>query len=172
MRMTFSWPAPEQRRVEQTIEVSRAMVTDWRPVFNIVIPNMRQRLSVAFRRQSDPVTDEAWTPLSPKYKIWKQKNFPGKRILECTGALRRAATKKGAVGQVVIVETKSMTFGVELGIYPLVHQTTMLTRKDGASRRRMWLGFKLKDLALMFEFAIREVHHKLFRRVGGARVKS
>src|SRR5262249_32662130 len=34
-----------------------------------------------------------WTPLSPKYAAWKAIHFPGRPILQRTGALRRAASR-------------------------------------------------------------------------------
>jgi len=37
----------------------------------------------------------AWTSLSPKYAVWKAKNFPGKPILVRTGALKDSVTWSG-----------------------------------------------------------------------------
>jgi len=37
-----------------------------------------------------------WAPLSMVYRLWKEENYPGKPILELTGALKRAfATGRG-----------------------------------------------------------------------------
>lgn len=38
-----------------------------------------------------------WKPLSPAYKTWKDKHFPGKPILEATGQMRRSMTSPQAV---------------------------------------------------------------------------
>lgn len=35
-----------------------------------------------------------WSPLSPKYRDWKMKRYPGKPILELTGALKESLTER------------------------------------------------------------------------------
>ena len=39
-----------------------------------------------------------WAQLSPAYARWKERNFPGKGILDLTGAYISAATQIGAPG--------------------------------------------------------------------------
>ena len=65
-----------------------------------------------------------WPQLSRAYAAWKEKNYPGKGILELTGAYRNAATQIGAPGNVVEVGDDHLTYGVE-GFdpnYPLFHE--------------------------------------------------
>ena len=42
-----------------------------------------------------------WPQLSPAYARWKERNFPGKGILELTGAYRSAATQIGSPHNVI-----------------------------------------------------------------------
>ena len=168
----FTWPLQERRKIRQTIRVLTDGIKDMRPVWKIVIPNLRAFHSKTFRRQADPFTRKQWTPLSEAYAERKAKLYGGKRILEASGAMRRAASKKGARGQVIVMTKKGMIFGVDLGkVYPLVHQLTSRVRKDGAAIRRAWFGVPLKDLVFMIDFAIQEVFYHKFKRVGGARVR-
>ena len=170
--LTIEYPQADRKMMRQTINILDGTIKDLRGVFEIVIPNMRQRLSIVFRRMAEPITNRAWPKLSEKYAKWKDENYPGKRILERSGDLRRAASKKGARGQVVIMKKQGMVFGVDgLGIYPLVHQVTSRVRNDGVAYRRTWFGFALKVLAMMFEMAIVEVVRKKFKRVRGARFR-
>ena len=54
-----------------------------------------------------------WPQLSEAYARWKSKHYPGKGILELTGAYRRAATQVGAPHNVVEVGDDHLTYGVE-----------------------------------------------------------
>ena len=65
-----------------------------------------------------------WPQLSEAYARWKSKHYPGKGILELTGAYRKAATQVGAPHNVVEVGDDHLTYGVE-GFdpnYPLFHE--------------------------------------------------
>lgn len=169
----FSWPAGERKKIVQAIQVPAEIMQDMRPVFKIVVPNFRQRHSVTFRRMVDPITRKPWAALSEAYAEIKEKKFPGKRILEATGTLRRAATKKGARGNITEMKKQSLVWGVDgLGVYPIVHQATERNRKDGVPIRRGWLGIRSKDMAFIFWAAIEEVYKKKFKRIRGARVRA
>lgn len=37
-----------------------------------------------------------WAPLTPRYEAWKKKRFPGRKILQRTGAMRAAFVNKGS----------------------------------------------------------------------------
>ena len=170
--VTFEWPYSQRQKVRQVIRIHDDRIKDFRKIWDIVIPNLRQKHSVTFRQMRDPISNKPWNPLSKKYAEWKMKNYPGKRILELTGTMRRAASKKGARGQVAISKKRAMVFGVDLArIYPLYHQLTNRSRKDGVKIRRPWFGITHQDFALSVEFAIKEVFRKEFKRVRGARVR-
>ncbi|WP_029136171.1 phage virion morphogenesis protein [Nakamurella lactea] len=60
-----------------------------------------------------------WSPLSPRYRAWKMRHYPGKPILERTGALKRSLTDR-PFGIEQINETE-MTIGTEVP-YARYHQ--------------------------------------------------
>ena len=64
-----------------------------------------------------------WPQLSEAYARWKARNYPGKGILELTGAYRNAATQIGAPGNVITTTENSLTYGVEGLDYPVYHET-------------------------------------------------
>ena len=64
-----------------------------------------------------------WAQLSPAYARWKERNFPGKGILELTGAYLRAATQVGAPHNLVEVGPDHLTYGVEGLDYPVFHES-------------------------------------------------
>ena len=64
-----------------------------------------------------------WPQLSEAYARWKAKNFPGKGILELTGAYRNAATQIGSPHNVITTTENSLTYGVEGLDYPVFHES-------------------------------------------------
>lgn len=64
-----------------------------------------------------------WPQLSRAYAAWKERNYPGKGILELTGAYRAAATQIGAPHNVVEVGDDHLTYGVEGLEYPVFHES-------------------------------------------------
>lgn len=65
----------------------------------------------------------AWASLSVPYATWKEANFPGRPILELSGALRAALTDGGASGARRDVSGDSLTFGTSGVPYASFHQT-------------------------------------------------
>ena len=64
-----------------------------------------------------------WPQLSEAYARWKARNYPGKGILELTGAYRNAATQIGSPHNVVEVGPDHLTYGVEGLDYALFHES-------------------------------------------------
>ena len=65
----------------------------------------------------------AWPQLSEAYARWKAKNYPGKGILELTGAYRTAVTQIGSAHNVLETTDNSLTYGVEGLDYPVFHES-------------------------------------------------
>jgi len=143
-KFTFTWPAGEQKVIRDTISVVDRGLKDLRPVWNAFIPNLRRRHGTTFRRMADPFTGQAWPALDPKYAKRKRKLWGDKPILVASGTLKRAASQKGAFGQVIVMQPRFMEYGVDLGhIYPRVHQTTERRRKrDKVAWKRRWSGME------------------------------
>ena len=68
---------------------------DWRGAW----PAVAERVRVQARRQfaSEGGTGRAgrWAPLSDRYRAWKQRYYPGRKILELTGRLRDSLSDSG-----------------------------------------------------------------------------
>lgn len=171
-KIAFVWSIGEQRLVRQVLLTTERGLSDYRPVWDKFIPNVRRRHSVTFRQQASPFSGAPWPALEPKYAAWKQKVFGAKPILVRTGALKRAASSKGAFGQIVVMQPRYMEFGVDLGeVYPAVHQKTERIRKDGTPIKRVWLGLKAPDdlIALQAQIVRRITLDQ--KAAGGGRLK-
>lgn len=156
-KFEFIWPISERTAIRQVLRVHSLGLTDLREVWDRFIPNIRRRHSVTFRQMASPF-GEIWAPLTPRYAAWKLKHFGDKRILERTGALRRAASEKGAPGQFIEMQPLRFVFGVNLGsIYPAVHQA--------GKKRRTWLGLKVPDDLIALQAQIKAYFLRLQGKV-------
>lgn len=143
--VTLEWPVAEQQVVRQTLTLGKAACDDLRPVFERYRGVLRTRHRQTMDAMRDPLTGLPWTPLLPKYAASKP---PGtqNRILYRSGRLRKALTVFQAPWSIYQATPKSMVWGVDSpSIYPLVHQTTLRSRKDGQPLRRGYMGLKLPD---------------------------
>jgi hypothetical protein len=154
-RFIFDWPVGEQRAVRQVLQVYSMGLKDLREVWDKFIPNIRRRERLTFMSGQSPF-GETWPALSPEYAAQKGRSGGTRKIrgggvasvfrpiLVRTGALRKAASVKGAPGQFIKIDPLAFTFAVSRlsGAFDVgrIHQT-------GGSKmpRRTWLGLKLPD---------------------------
>jgi hypothetical protein len=62
-----------------------------------------------FRTEGVRLLKSTWDPLSPRYKRWKDRHFPGRPILERSGAMRDDFTRRPM--NIERVDEHSGTFG-------------------------------------------------------------
>lgn len=97
------------RLIGWTQEIEREVLSDftdfWKLLEKFLIDTLKRRFATEGYHR--------WAQLSPRYKAWKEKHYPGKPILQLTGALHRAATQRGAEGNIYEVTKTSMVWGVD-----------------------------------------------------------
>jgi phage gpG-like protein len=101
-----------------------AMMKDFRPVFNEVAEFFYRTEEKIFASEGNP---EMFVPLSPIYKAWKSKHYPGRKIMELTGRLRRSLTGKGQADAQDTVRIIKKTFAEFGSQAPYVHRHQMGT---------------------------------------------
>ena len=90
-------------------------------IFPRLIPAMEAAEARQFDAEGEGPVAGHWASLKENYAAWKAKHYPGKRILERTGALCEALTQKGG-NSLREYTGESMTFGT-LGVpYASFHQ--------------------------------------------------
>lgn len=139
MRFTFAVEGEEQ--IDRTLTRMADDLEDLRPVWEV----LADRFVIVERRQFD--TEGAygsggWTPLSPTYGAWKAAHYPGKGILERSGALRESLTRRPF--GVEVIEAKSMTIGsgIDYGAYHQKGGGNLPQRRPvelPATERREWV---------------------------------
>jgi len=137
----------------------KKQIVDMRPVFEKIATYFWAREKQIFAREGDP---EGFKPLSAAYKAWKQKHFPGRKIMQLTERLRNSLIgEKQAVAQdtIKIVKKKSAEFGTQV---PYTHRHQMgtfgmpqrkivqLTEKD-----KMWWAKTIHEWA--YKTVLKEV---------------
>jgi len=87
-------------------------IKNLRSVFNAISDDIYKLEESVFEAQGKP----NWKKLSPRYKSWKDKHYPGQKILSLTGTLRGAATGMpgGDLIRPVRIQTnKSLKIGLQ-----------------------------------------------------------
>jgi len=97
-------------------------ISDWRPIWPVFADTFYAYLRGQFRSVGSEGLGKPWTALSANYAAWKAKHFPGKTILERTGALVASLTSRTAPGAVYQAQAKSLSLGTSIP-YGLYHQT-------------------------------------------------
>ena len=95
-------------------------IADYRPLWPILGDEFRAQEKAQFKTEGAE-GGEKWKALSPAYAGWKEAHYPGKPILQRTGALEASLTKEGADGAVYIPERKRLTMGTSIA-YAIYHQ--------------------------------------------------
>lgn len=115
-RVTFDPPMTAfARRFDRFAE----HITDATAVWEAIADSLEGEVRKAFQTEGSS-TGTKWHPLSRGYATWKARHYPGRRILEATGALRKSY-EQGGGGHIRKVSPRSMTWGSEVP-YGRYHQ--------------------------------------------------
>ena len=77
------------KKVIKQIRKIESEFRTWRPELKKVGDFLKDFYSNAVFETEGGVFGSRWSPLSPRYELWKRKNFAGRGILERSGAMRR-----------------------------------------------------------------------------------
>ena len=99
-------------------------IKDLRPAFQRIADQLAEAMRQHFATEggfgaASRWSGGHWAPLSPKYRLWKEKRYPGQPILVLTGALRRDLTSRPF--GVERIGTQSMEVGTDIP-YATYHQ--------------------------------------------------
>lgn len=95
-------------------------VKDLRPAFRLIAASFREIERKQFESQGTYGAG-GWVSLSPSYAEWKELNYPGRQILQLTGALMASLVGKTS-DSIEEIEKLVMAIGSKLN-YALFHQT-------------------------------------------------
>ena len=93
-------------------------VQDVRPAFDTIATEIARWETGQFASQGRRASG-GWAPLSPRYRAWKERHYPGKNILERTGRLRESLTQRPFGVERINAQTMEVGTGVP---YSRFHQ--------------------------------------------------
>lgn len=79
--------------IDRTLARFTQRIDDARPAFEEVADLFARELGKQFATEGGHASGQ-WRALSPKYAAWKARNYPGKKILERSGDLKRSLTRR------------------------------------------------------------------------------
>ena len=93
-------------------------IKNFQEPFKIILGDFRAMESRIFDTEGSSEGEGRFTPLSEKYRKWKESNFPGRAIMTLRSDLRAALVGK-STGTVEKISNQSAEFGVNL---PYAHR--------------------------------------------------
>ena len=112
-------------------------------LFNSLAEKVYEFEDDTFEREGNP----KWVSLSRRYKMWKDRHYPGRKILELTGSLKAAATGSTGGSMKVLPIRRQSKEALEIGIkgaYVWAHQAG---NPKGGLPQRMIYNFTRSNLA-------------------------
>lgn len=104
---------------------------DYREPFELMAEEFWRQNEATFQAEGLP---EPWMPLSPKYRKWKEKHYPGKPILVRSGALKASLVNGTAEGAIYEVFPTQMILGTEVP-HAIYHQTGSMKVQNRPPKR-------------------------------------
>lgn len=96
-------------------------IDDFRSVWPFVIRWFYETEREQFASEGNKGSTGKWKPLTSKYFAWKEKNFPGKPIMQRTGKLFESLTEFESPDAIVRPEKTELTIGTQTE-YAIFHQ--------------------------------------------------
>lgn len=116
MAFRFTFSVEGETQVDRTLARFADNVGDARPAWEA----LAAKFARAERRQfatEGAYASGGWAPLSPKYAAWKERHYPGRPILELTGALKDSLTRRPFGVEVIEPGYMVLGSGIDYGKY-------------------------------------------------------
>jgi len=140
MRFTLDFHGDTQ--IDRTLLRMSMDVADARPAWEVLAGKFARAERKQFSSEGGYASG-GWAPLSPKYAAWKQRHFPGKPILERTGALKESLTQRPFGVEVLEPEFMVVGSGIDYGAYHQQGTSRMPQRRPvelTEADRRAWVN--------------------------------
>lgn len=141
MAVRFTFTVEGETQIDRTLARFSEAASDARPLWDA----LADRFAAMERRQFD--TEGAygsggWPALSPDYAAWKAAHYPGKPILERSGALRESLTRRPFGVEVIDARAIAVGSGIDYGRFHQAGADNLPQRRPvefPESERRTWV---------------------------------
>lgn len=107
----FTFGIDDNKQFDRVFNKITQYLTDFSPIFNEMADEFYDSQEGVFRSEGKYDDLSEWTDLTTRYRKWKEKNFPGRKKLELTGALKTSLTQRGGYGNITQISEKEMILG-------------------------------------------------------------
>lgn len=121
MIMGVSGTATGDKDVVKSLRFVARGVKDFRPLWRRIELDFYTMMDERFAMEGARGGESKWQELSPAYARRKAAQYPGRGILEATGALRDSLAAKGGQGRVLAKTEREMQIGTSIP-YAVYHQ--------------------------------------------------
>ena len=105
----------------RAFEFAQEKQADFTHPFELMSDDFYKSMSEVFSSEGAYEERKHWQELSPAYAAWKMRHYPGKKILERTGRLKRSLTVKGGEDSVSNITPSELAIGTRVP-YAILHQ--------------------------------------------------
>ncbi len=112
MALRFTYEVAGDVQLDRALSRYGDALKDLRPAFQEIAESFKQIEAKQFASEGG-VGSVGWAPLSANYALWKGMHYPGKKILELSGALLASVTGAGP-GYIEEIKKDSLKLGTKL----------------------------------------------------------
>lgn len=120
LRLSFK-VEPDDVQIARIFENIAKKGTEFKTIFEKIADEFYESQEKVFGAEGAFEGRARWAELSPRYRAWKEKNYPGMPILQLTGKMKSSLVGSGAEGSVYEVSNKELTVGTNVP-YAIFHQ--------------------------------------------------
>jgi phage gpG-like protein len=122
MPVNISFELSGGRQVETELNITIEKLRSFKPLFKKIGSDFRKTQNSLFAAEGAFEGNPVWAALSPQYAEQKEKKFPGRKILQATGKLRKSLTTLVGEGAINIITDDSIDIGTSIE-YAGYHQS-------------------------------------------------
>ena len=118
----FKWTVvPGEHQFARVFNTMGADIDDLTEVFQDISTSFYAHMKEVFAREGAVGSRQVWAPLSSRYRAWKERRYPGRKILELTGSLKRSLTEENNPLGIREIGKDEMVIGTRVS-YAVKHQ--------------------------------------------------
>lgn len=140
--MRFTFTIEGETQIDRTLARFADNIGDASPLWDILADRFVKLEARQFKSEG-AYGSGGWAALSPRYAAWKAKAYPGKPILERTGALKGSLTRRPLGIEVLTPKSMTIGSGIDYGKFHQAGGGRLPQRRPvelPEGERRYWVG--------------------------------